>query len=146
MRETDSFERQQAAVFDAFASNNKMILPSAQLLAYAAKAVTDPVEELQRILNRAFESEALHTLSVIYDARSAKEAAIDEKNFEKAAAIRGREVELLTALGQTSGLNVHVIKRLCDQIIAEARRDLRGEQDEPLGRTPNKRRFPPRWR
>ena len=85
------------------------------------------------------ESEALYTMSIADDAREAKEKAIDEQDFGKAAAIRGREVEILSALGRESTLDVGEVKRLCDKIIAEARRDLRGEQEEPLGRAPKER-------
>ncbi|QZH60296.1 hypothetical protein K1X22_00155 [Mycolicibacterium farcinogenes] len=128
-------EQQQALAFKTFVRSSKINIQNAELLAYAAKAVTDPVEELQRLLYRTLETDAIFILTSIDHAREKKEAAIDEHDFDKAAAIRATEVESLSALGRESGLDVHEMKRLCDKIIAEARRDLRGAQDEPLGRT-----------
>ncbi|MGV0804812.1 hypothetical protein [Mycolicibacterium setense] len=138
MRASDSYERQQAEVLRTYVRGRNMTLPSAELLAYAAKAVNDPAEELQRILAHAMETEAFLTLIDLDEARQAKETAIDERDFSKAAAIRARELELLTAVGLHSGINVPVVKQLCDRVIGEARRDLRGAQDEPLGRTTKK--------
>ncbi|MCV7064993.1 hypothetical protein H7H51_03420 [Mycolicibacterium farcinogenes] len=144
MRESDSNERQQAAVLSMFVRST-MVLSSAELLAYAAKAVNDPAEELQRIFYRAMETEAFLMVIDLNEAQQTKESAIDELDFDKAAAARKKERELLAAVGLHSGINVPAVKRLCHQIIAEARRDLRGAQDEPLGRPP-KNRLVLHWR
>lgn len=97
----------------------------ADLLAYASKPVTEKVAKLTKLLSYEYVQQ-LDYIDTLGDVRVEIESAIDNQNFELAAALRQREREIQTSLGNVSNLDVDAVKKLCDEIIAAARKDLRG--------------------
>src|SRR5438445_13684529 len=97
---------------------------NAELIAYAAKSVNEPVERLNQLMRQSLSIEALLQLHSLPDLRKDKEEAIDRQDFDAAVTHRGHEIQTLKLAGQASGIDVAAIESLCDTIIVEARKDL----------------------
>jgi hypothetical protein len=131
-------QRRQAAVVREFQQHH-FTIATGELVAYAAESVTEPAEHLQRLMIETMFTDALVYLAGISDIRKEIEEAIDNGNFELAAALRDREVQTERTAGESSGIDVATVDSLCKTIIKRARDDLRGKEIKKVSPYPRLR-------
>ena len=78
------------------------------------------------MMQQAFSTEAPIFAHRLPDIIKDKEAALDQRDWEAAVTHRDHEVETLKLVGRTSGIDVAAVESLCNTIIQQARKDLRG--------------------
>jgi hypothetical protein len=116
----------QGALYWVFHEN--FFLPGGPALtAYAAPSVNHLVDQLNQIMRQTISTDALLYVGRIPEFRKQIEEAIDRGDFEGAARTRDEEVETMDAMGKASGIDVPAVDKLCGDLIAAARRDLRSE-------------------
>jgi hypothetical protein len=121
-------EDRQAALWWRFYDSG-FTIHTPELVAYASDSLNHHVSDLQREMQRASKADAMvnamtHDYAV-RKARSAKEEAIDRRDYEAAVKYRDEERSHTRALGAESGINLEQVERICRDIVAGAREDLR---------------------
>ena len=137
-------ERNQAAIFRRFDKHYYDGLSSPELIAYAAKSVNEPVERLYRMMQQSRSVDALIYFHRLPDIIQEKEDAMDRQDVPAAATHRDHEVETLKLVGRTSGIDVASVESLCNTIIEQAQKDLRGALITPAGPA-GQAQFTKRW-
>jgi hypothetical protein len=89
--------------------------------------VWQPLEELTEIVESSRWDDFAGLIRDLAHYRKAKESAIDDQDFAKAAELRGEEKKAQQKMDEGSTLDIDGLRKLVVSIIDAARKDLSGQ-------------------